>query len=69
MPNALKKYVATFKIYNGETTYTMPVKIEAESKIEAEKYFKNYICNTDLEIWKLINFEEVKTFEDLWRLI
>jgi len=62
----MKKYIAKFKIYNGETTYSMPVTVEAETKEEAETYFKKYECNTDLEIWVLQTFDEVKTFEELW---
>ena len=65
----MKKYIANFKIYNGEATYNIPVTTEAETEEQAEKYFKDYECESDLEIWKLILFKEVKTFEDLWEMI
>jgi len=60
------KYIAKFKIYNGEATYIIPVVTEAKSKTQAEKYFKDYECENNTEIWKLLTFDEVKTFEDLW---
>lgn len=62
----MKKYIAKFRVYNGETTYNIPLTTEAETKERAEIYFKSYECETDLDIWKLIDFEEVKTFESLW---
>ena len=69
----MKKFVGIFKVQNGEAQYTMLVKTEADTKKEAEKYFKSY--NTpEKEIgfpdaWQLRYTVEVKTFDDLWQLI
>ena len=65
----MKKYIANFKVYNGEATYSISVKTEANNQSEAKKYFKEYECEGDLDIWKLLYIEEVKTFNDLWDLI
>ena len=61
-----RKFIAKFKIYNGEATYSIPVVTEANTKEEAKKYFKGYECDNNTEIWKLQVFDEVKDFEDLW---
>jgi len=62
----MKRYIAKFKIYNGEATYTIPIITEAKDKQEAEKYFKEYECENDIDIWQLLTFDEVKDFDDLW---
>ncbi|MHA1659941.1 MAG: hypothetical protein ACTSUT_12575 [Promethearchaeota archaeon] len=65
----IKYYIAVFKVYNGEATYKILVKTEATNEEEAMKYFKDYECDNNVEIWKLQIIEEVNKFEDLWRLI
>lgn len=62
----MKRYIAKFKIYNGEATYTIPVITEAKNKKEAKQYFKCYEVNGEIDIWKLQVFDEVKDFNDLW---
>jgi len=64
-----KKFIAIFKIYNGESTYTMPVKTERKDMKQALKDFNEYVCDTDVEIWKLISVTEIKTFDELWSCI
>ena len=61
-----KRYVAVFKIYNGEATYNILVKTEAKNKKDAKGYFKMYECNTNVEIWKFVKMKKVEVFEDLW---
>lgn len=63
------KYIAVFKIYNGEATYNILVKTEAQNEKEAKEYFDKYECDTNIEIWKFEFMKEVETFEDLWGLI
>ena len=60
------KFIAKFKVYNGEASYTIPVVTEKDKLTEAEEYFKSYECENEVEIWKLQDFEEVKTLQDLW---
>lgn len=63
----MKRYIARFKVYNGEATYRQVVATEAKNKKDAENYFKTYECETMVDIWVLLAFEEVKTFDELWK--
>ena len=65
----MHKYVAVFKVYNGESTYSILVKTEALNKKDARNYFKMYECNNNTESWKFEKMVKVKTFKDLWDLI
>lgn len=62
----LIKYLATFKIYNGEATYTMPVITEAKNLQQATEYFKSYECDNNIEIWKLNFVVAIDSLEQLW---
>lgn len=64
-----KKYLARFKIYNGDATYTMPVKTEAKNLKQATEYFKDYECDNNVEIWKLEDVVEIDSLGELWRYI
>jgi len=64
-----KKFLARFKIYNGEATYTMPVRTEAKTLKQATEYFEAYVCDGDVEIWKLQDVTEIHSLEQLWRCI
>ena len=63
------KFVAIFRIFNGEFSYKMPVKTVTKSEAEARECFKDYECNNSVEIWRFEYMAEVKTFDDLWELI
>ena len=64
-----KNYIGVFKVYNGEATYSILVKIEANSKWSAKMHLKEYECDNNVEIWQLRDVVQVKTFRDLWELI
>ena len=65
----MKKYLAKFKVYNGESTYMIPVTTEAKNEKEALKDFKTYECESNTEIWVFQTMIEVKTFKHLWECL
>lgn len=72
MGKEMKKFVGVFKVQNGEAEYKIMDKVECQMKKEAIKSFKAYekaVTLSCYDAWRLEAVEEVKTFDDLWRLI
>ena len=65
-----KRFVGIFKVYNGEFTYTIPVKTEAETLEQATEFFEQYKYPTNFESWDLRYVKEVTdNFNELWKCI
>lgn len=66
----MKKYIALFKIYNGECQYDNYQTHETnDKKTEVEEWFKEFECDNINEEWKLITIQEVENFEELWKFL
>ena len=65
----MKRYIAYFKVYNGECQYNIYITHEANTKKEAEEWFNDFVCDNMNEIWKLENVREVKTFDEMWEFM
>ena len=66
----MRKYIALFKIYSGECQYDNYQTYEtSDKKTEVEKWFKEFECDNNNEIWKLIIFQEVENFKELWKFM
>lgn len=65
----MKKYIALFKVYNGDCSYDMYITHETNTKKEAESWFKDFECDNMNEIWILRTFKEVKTFNEIWEFM